>query len=48
MKEFQEKNCRGCKFADAKKVGTGEPCCTYWQQIEVIADKCQSRQEKKP
>lgn len=29
LKELQEKNCRGCRFANQEKVGTGEPCCTY-------------------
>lgn len=28
IKKFQNKNCKGCFFADVKKVGTGEPCCT--------------------
>jgi hypothetical protein len=25
---WQSNNCSRCKFADTKKVGTGEPCCT--------------------
>lgn len=28
IKKFQNKNCKDCFFADAIKVGTGEPCCT--------------------
>lgn len=29
FKEFQVKNCQDCFFAEARKVGTGLPCCTY-------------------
>lgn len=27
LKTFQLSNCLGCRFADKKKIGTGEPCC---------------------
>ncbi len=29
LKEFQDKNCVGCRYADEAQVGTGEPCCTH-------------------
>uniref|UniRef100_A0A6M3LLE5 Uncharacterized protein n=1 Tax=viral metagenome TaxID=1070528 RepID=A0A6M3LLE5_9ZZZZ len=28
LAEFQLKNCQGCKYVEAKYVGTGTPCCT--------------------
>ena len=45
MVKFQEKNCRGCYFADKKKVGTGEPCCSYGFRLEVKDDRCLARRE---
>ncbi len=44
--EFQEANCRGCRFADDEKVGTGEPCCTYAFQLNVVEGKCLTRRPK--
>lgn len=39
LKEFQERNCRRngelCFFAEAQKVGTGKPCCTYPAKLIV-------------
>lgn len=40
---FHNLNCVGCRFADKPKIGTGEPCCTYWQQIEVVKGHCETR-----
>ena len=47
-KEFQLKNCKDCYFAEAKKVGTGEPCCTYPSQLEIVAGICLSKRKGKP
>jgi len=44
--EFEEKNCRGCKFSIPEKIGTPEPVCTYPGKIEVIEGKCLKRREK--
>ena len=35
LSEWQKRNCAGCKFADEKKVGTGEGCCTFFLQYEL-------------
>jgi hypothetical protein len=43
---FQRMNCKGCKFADESKVGTGEPCCTYAFQLNVDNDVCRTRREE--
>ena len=45
LKEFQEANCRGCSYADAAKVGTGKPCCTYPGLPYIENDKCATRKE---
>lgn len=34
FKEFQVNNCQGCFFAEAKKIGTGLPCCTYSGKLD--------------
>jgi len=43
MKNFQNMNCKGCRFADPETVGTGEPCCTHPGKLEVISGRCQQR-----
>jgi len=35
LSEWQKRNCTGCRFADKKKVGTGEACCTYYLQFKM-------------
>ena len=40
LKEFQEKNCRGCRFASKKNVGTGRPCCTFPGRLLTSPDVC--------
>ena len=42
---YQEKNCRGCRFAD-DAVGTGEPCCTFPGQLQSEGDTCLCRRER--
>lgn len=43
---YQEKNCRGCRFADHDAVGTGEPCCTFPGQLQSEGDTCLCRRER--
>jgi hypothetical protein len=38
LAEFQEENCRGCRFADEEKVGTGHACCTHMEGPKVKVD----------
>jgi len=46
VKEFQNKNCRGCFFAETIKVGTGEPCCTKPTPAKMRdAETCIDRRE---
>ena len=53
VKNFQLKNCTGCYFAIKTKIGTGEPCCTYSNSIDVTTSlkaegfvgECKSRKE---
>ncbi len=45
LKGFQATNCKGCKFADKKKVGSGKPCCQYAFGLDVQGDKCNTRRE---
>ena len=47
LKELQEKNCRGCRFATPEKVGTGRPCCTYPGMPRIEGDKCLTKKETK-
>ena len=42
LAKFQQANCTDCHFADKKKVGTGEPCCTFARRLEVKGEKCLS------
>lgn len=46
LAEWQKRNCAGCRFAEKKKVGTGEACCTYYLQYE-LDDKgeCKTRKQ---
>jgi len=48
MREFQLNNCKDCFFAEAKKVGTATPCCTYPSQLRVEDSKCQCKRQGKP
>ena len=47
-KNFQLKNCKGCYFADTKKVGTEMPCCTYPSKLVVDpkTGECMSKRPK--
>lgn len=49
-KEFQLNNCKDCYFAEAKKVGTGEPCCTYPSQLDIDpkTETCRSKRKGNP
>ena len=40
MIDFQNENCRDCRYADKPKVGTGEPCCTYAGKLESNSKLC--------
>ncbi len=47
LSEWQERNCSDCRFADKKKVGTGEACCTYYLQYEMDDEgECKTRRKK--
>lgn len=43
---FQNANCKGCRFADEKLVGTGEPCCTFAFTLDIQEGKCYTRRGK--
>ena len=47
LSEWQKRNCTGCRYADEKMAGTGEPCCTYYLPVE-LDDKgeCKTRRSK--
>jgi len=45
LREFQNRNCRGCFYADDKKVGSGMGCCTYPQPIRHERGECLTRRE---
>lgn len=42
---WQSNNCSRCKFADIKKVGTGEPCCTATSGPVVKGAICLARRD---
>lgn len=42
---WQNNNCSRCKFAESKKVGTGEPCCTRPGGPEPKGAICLARRE---
>ena len=29
LPKWQNENCKGCRFADKKLIGTEKPCCIY-------------------
>ncbi len=31
---WQIVNCKGCQFATKHVIGTGLPCCNFWEQIK--------------
>jgi len=35
LAEWQVANCEGCRFADGKLVGTGEPCCQFPGRLQT-------------
>ena len=45
LAEFQERNCRGCLYADRKKMGTGKPCCTR-PLPTIVNGQCLNRREE--
>ena len=45
LRQFQEVNCRGCLYADAEKVGTGQACCTHPQVPRVENGRCLTRKQ---
>lgn len=45
LKAFQNANCKGCKFADKSKVGTGEPCCQYAFKLDIKDGICHTKRE---
>ena len=47
LAEFQDRNCRGCFYADEEKVGSGQACCTYHQPIKLEKGQCVSKRNKK-
>ncbi len=45
--DFQATNCaKGCRFTDSKRVGTGNPSCTYGGRLVVVGNVCYSRVTK--
>jgi len=51
LEEFQERNCRGCFYAEEEKVGTGRACCTYPQPLKLedgryAPPKCLTRKDR--
>ena len=45
MAMFQDKNCRGCRFADRRTVGSGRPCCTYCSHLDTDGVVCRTRRQ---
>lgn len=41
---FQEKNCKGCKFAD-ENAGTGKRCCTFPGTPNITPARCWSKRK---
>lgn len=46
LTDFQNANCKGCKFADKPKVGTGMACCQYAFKLDHSGGICHNRREK--
>lgn len=47
MKDFQIRNCKGCRYADKEKIGTGEACCTFAFKLNINEDgKCLTRKDE--
>ena len=44
---WQVNNCRGCKYADAGRVGSGKPCCTKLTGPEPEGAVCLARIPKR-
>lgn len=46
LAEFQDRNCKGCFYANEKEVGTGRACCTWPQPLNLEGGKCLTRKEE--
>jgi hypothetical protein len=44
---WQSNNCSRCVFADEKKVGTGDPCCTRLNGPDPLGAICLARRGKR-
>lgn len=46
IKEFQDRNCHGCVYADKQVVGTGNPACTFpGRPVVAEGGICKTRTE---
>lgn len=49
LEDWQKANCKNCYFAEAKKVGTGNPCCTYpYSLVHSPEGQCLSKRLGRP
>ena len=47
LDEWQKRECKGCFFADDKKVGTKKACCTYTDtEVFDCLGHCKTRRNK--
>ncbi len=48
--DWQNRECKGCTFADDPKIGTGKFCCTHAGRISiaVATGLCETKEGKTP
>ena len=46
LAEFQEANCRGCRFSIEAQIGLGTPCCHLIVQAQIKNGWCYSKVTK--
>jgi hypothetical protein len=46
MKDYQLRNCDGCRFSVQALVGTGKPCCFFVGNLLTEPDVCLTRRPK--
>ncbi len=46
LADFQAHNCRDCKYAKVRLIGTGNPCCTKIGLLDHKEGVCHSSRSK--
>jgi len=45
LRDLQLKVCKGCMYADKRRVGSGYPCCTHPRGADLSDGRCGHRKE---